>query len=87
MSFLMILQTGGQLVVSLTESLVTCRVYGIQRIFRTDHVSKASSRQETAFVIVHASDQTYVVPVYVYGHKHREDIGLIQPDLCVDPDM
>jgi len=50
-------------------------------------VSKASSRQETALVIVHASDQTYVVPVYVYGHKHREDIGLIQPDLCVDPDM
>ena len=31
---LMILETGGPPVVSLTEVLVTCRVYGIQRIFR-----------------------------------------------------
>ena len=39
---LMILETGAQLVVSLTEVLITCLVYGIQRIFRRDHVSKAS---------------------------------------------
>ena len=68
---LMILETGGQPVVFLTEPLVTCLVYGIQRIFRRDNVSKASSRRARVFVIVHVSDP--------YTNTGRT--GLIQPDL------
>jgi len=40
-------------------------------------VSKASSRQAGAFVIIHTSKP----------HQNREDVGCIQPDLCVDPNM
>ena len=37
-----ILETGEQPVVSLTEVLVTCLLYGIRRIFRRDHVSRST---------------------------------------------
>jgi len=53
---LVILETGGQPVVSPTEALVTCLVYRIRRIFRRDHVSKASNRRARGFAIVHACD-------------------------------
>jgi len=71
----MILETGEQPVVSLTEALVTSRVYGIRRIFRRVKGIQSLSKS--------FCDS----PRFRSIHQQREDIGLIQPDLCVDPDM
>jgi len=65
-------------VTSLTEALVTCRVYRIQRIFCTDHVSKASSYQARAFVVVHASD-----PYILHNDKEYQMLFVGGANMCI----
>jgi len=64
--------------VYLTEVLLTRLVYWIQRIFRSDHVSKASSRLARAFCDcpVHASE--------LYTNTKRTILPLCQlPDVLL----
>jgi len=43
------------------RSVATCRVYGIRRIFRRDHVSKASSRRARAVVKIWRDINAHIV--------------------------
>jgi len=74
---LMMHETGGQPVVTLTEALVTCPVYGIRRIFRRPCVKGIQSSSKSL------CDSLCFRSI----HQPREDIGLIQPDLCVHQDI
>ena len=48
-------ERGRHLVVTLTSTFVTWRVYGILRILRSAHVSNASMREHWSFVVDHVS--------------------------------
>jgi len=75
---LMVLETGGQPVLSVTEALVTCPVYGIWMIFSDRPCVKGIQSPSKSLC-----DCARKLPIQTTPWGHR----LIQPDLYVDPDM
>jgi len=69
-------ERGRHLMVALTSTFVTWRVYGILRILRSDHMSNASMREHWSIVVDHVSHPhnktgTYTYRKFLHSNRYR----------------